>query len=55
MHLLTFVFDRVKSMGPDHRALIDSLALGDGAAAERVARDHLENSRRLVMDALLAR
>jgi len=50
MHLLTFVFDRVKSMGPDHRALID-----DGAAAERVAREHLENSRRLVMDALLAR
>jgi len=55
MHLLTFVFDRVKSMGPDHRALIDTLARGDGAAAERVAREHLENSRRLVMDALLAR
>lgn len=55
MHLLTFVFDRVKSMRADHRALIDSLARGDGPAAERVAREHLENSRRLVMDALLAR
>ena len=42
-------------MGADPRALIDTLADGDGAAAERVAREHLENSRRLVMDALLAR
>jgi DNA-binding GntR family transcriptional regulator len=55
MHLLTFVFERVKSMGRDHRELIEALALGDGAAAERVAREHLENSRRLVIDALLAR
>lgn len=53
MHLLTFVFDRVKSMGQDHRNLIEALAQGDGPAAERVARKHLENSRRLVMDALL--
>jgi DNA-binding GntR family transcriptional regulator len=54
MHLLTFVFDRVKSMGPDHRQLIEALARGDGATAERVARGHLENSRRLVMDSLLS-
>jgi DNA-binding GntR family transcriptional regulator len=55
LHLLTFVFERVKSMGRDHRDLVDALARGDGAAAEGVAREHLENSRRLVIDALLAR
>jgi DNA-binding GntR family transcriptional regulator len=54
MHLLTFVFDRVRSMGRDHRELIDALARGDGAAAERVAYEHLERSRRLVMDSLLS-
>jgi len=53
MHLLTFVFERVRSMGRDHRDLIDALARGDGVAAEQVAREHLENSRRLVMDSLL--
>ncbi|MGZ5900553.1 MAG: GntR family transcriptional regulator [Reyranella sp.] len=53
MHLLTVVFDRVKSMGRDHRELIDALARSDGPGAEQVAREHLENSRRLVMDALL--
>jgi len=54
MHLLTFVIERVKSIGGDHRDLIEALSRGDGAAAERVARRHLENSRRLMMDALLS-
>jgi DNA-binding GntR family transcriptional regulator len=54
MHLLTFIIERVKSIGGDHRDLIVALERGDGAAAERVARRHLENSRRLMMDALLS-
>ena len=54
MHLLTFIIERVKSIGGDHRDLIEALSSGDGTAAERVARRHLENSRRLMMDALLS-
>jgi DNA-binding GntR family transcriptional regulator len=53
MHLLTFKFEGVKPMGRDHHELIDALARGDGDAAEDVARRHLENSRRLMMDTLL--
>jgi DNA-binding GntR family transcriptional regulator len=53
MHLLTFKFEGVKPMGRDHHELIDALARGDGDTAEEVARRHLENSRRLMMDALL--
>ena len=52
-HILISVFDRVRSMGQDHRDLIDALARGDGDGAERVAREHLEHSRRIVMDALM--
>ncbi len=53
MHLLTFVFDGVRPMGRDHDDLIDALARGDGETAERVARRHLEYSRKLMMDTLL--
>lgn len=53
MHLLILVLDRVRLMEQDHLDLIDALARGDGVSAERVARRHLENSRRLVMDALM--
>ncbi|MFZ5783260.1 MAG: GntR family transcriptional regulator [Pseudomonadota bacterium] len=53
MHLLTFVFDGVRPMGRDHEDLIDALGRGDGETAERVARRHLEYSRKLMMDTLL--
>lgn len=53
MHLLTFKFEGVRPMGRDHHELIDALARGDGDVAEDVARRHLENSRRLMMDTLL--
>ncbi|HTR84759.1 MAG TPA: GntR family transcriptional regulator [Reyranella sp.] len=53
MHVLISVFEEVRSMGQDHRDLISALAKGDGEGAARVAREHLEHSRRIVMDALL--
>src|ERR1700730_444787 len=54
-HILIPVFDRVRSMGQDHRDLIDALARADGDRAECVAREHLEHSRRIVMEALRGR
>jgi DNA-binding GntR family transcriptional regulator len=52
-HILISVYERVRPMASEHTDLIAALARGDGAAAERVAREHLEHTRRIVMDALL--
>lgn len=53
MHILISVLERVRTMEKDHTDLIAALARGDGERAERVTREHLENSRRIIMAALL--
>jgi DNA-binding GntR family transcriptional regulator len=53
-HVIFSVYDESVSMKDDHPDLINALARGDGETAERVAREHLERSRRIVIDALLA-
>lgn len=52
-HVLISVYEHVRPMSSEHTDLIAALARGDGAAAERIAREHLEHTRRIVMDALL--
>ena len=52
-HMLISVYEHVRPMASEHTDLIAALARSDGAAAERVAREHLDHTRRIVMDALL--
>jgi DNA-binding GntR family transcriptional regulator len=54
LHAGLSIPDGTKTMRPDHQGLIDALANGDAEAAARMAAIHVENSRRLVMDAILA-
>jgi DNA-binding GntR family transcriptional regulator len=46
--------DRGNEMRSEHQALIDALAVGDAATAERVTIDQLRASRAMVLDALLS-
>jgi len=46
--------DRASEMRSEHQALIDALAEGDAAAAERATIDQLRASRAMVLDALLS-
>lgn len=53
MHILITVFDKVGAMAREHIDLIAALSRGDGGTAERVAREHLEHSRSIIMGGLL--
>jgi len=53
MHLGLGLRDRTRELTHDHRALVAALARGDGGAAETLARKEIEDSRRMVLDALL--
>lgn len=46
--------DRGSEMHSEHQALIDALAAGDAASAERVTVDQIRASRAMVLDALLS-
>lgn len=46
--------DRTRELRHDHRALVAALARGDAPAAENLARKEIEDSRRMVLDALLS-
>jgi DNA-binding GntR family transcriptional regulator len=46
--------DRTRELRHDHRALVTALVRGDAAAAESLARKEIEDSRRMVLEALLA-
>ena len=46
--------DRSGEMAHEHRALIDALVAGDHDAAERMTRTQIEESRKMVLTALVA-
>lgn len=46
--------DRTGEMAHEHRELIDALVVGDSAAAERITRAQIEESRKMVLAALVA-
>jgi len=46
--------DRTGEMAHEHRALIDALAAGDSAQSERITREQIEASRKMVLAALIA-
>ncbi len=54
MHLGLAARNRTRELRHDHRALVAALARGDAAAAENLARNEIEDSRRMVLEALLA-
>ena len=54
LHAGLSIPDGTKTMRPDHQGLIEALASGDAEGAARIAGNHVENSRRLIMDAILA-
>lgn len=54
MNLGLALRDRTRELRHDHQALVAALARGDAAAAENLACKEIEDSRRMVLDALLA-
>jgi DNA-binding GntR family transcriptional regulator len=46
--------DRTSEMQDEHSLLIQALASGDGNEAERVMREQIEASRRMVLDGILS-
>ncbi len=52
MHLGLSQRDRTRELRHDHRTLVAALARGDGAAADSLAHKEIEDSRRMVLDAL---
>lgn len=53
MHLGLALRDRTRELRHDHRSLVAALARGNAGAAESLARKEIEDSRRMVIDALL--
>ncbi|KAB2839670.1 MAG: GntR family transcriptional regulator [Burkholderiales bacterium] len=52
MHLGLGLRDRTRELRHDHQALLAALTRGDGSAAETLARKEIEDSRRMVLEAL---
>jgi DNA-binding GntR family transcriptional regulator len=53
-HLGLAMRDRTSEMQDEHSLLIQALASGDGNEAERVMREQIEASRRMVLDGILS-
>ncbi len=53
VHLLFSVYDQTEELRDDHPNLISTLAAGKADEAAAVAREHIERTRRIVIDALL--
>jgi DNA-binding GntR family transcriptional regulator len=53
-HFGLAIRNRTAEMRDEHHALIQALARGDADEAERVTRDELESSKKMVVGALLS-
>lgn len=53
LHLGLGLRNRSQEMQHEHRALVKALLRGDGAGAERVCREEIENTRNMVLSAIL--
>lgn len=54
LHVGLAIRDRTIEMQHEHRALVDALAAGDGAAAERIAGEQIDAAYRMVLDGALS-